>query len=85
MSDFQDVGQFHKNETTGKWRFQKLGYAKPNKNGDGLDVYLDALPIPTNGSVRLAIQPQRERQQDSGSGNYSAPTGGGLADDEIPF
>lgn len=80
MSEFMNVGQFHQNPNTQKWRFQKLGYAKPNKNGDGWDIYLDALPMPTATGCRLSMQPQMDRQSEA-----SGAPAGGLADDAIPF
>jgi len=83
MTDYLDVGQFHKNESSGKWRFQRLGYAKKNDKG-GLDVYLDALPIPGPYGVRLSINKREERPQQN-QGYNRAPASSGGMDDEIPF
>lgn len=63
MTEYLDVLTFAKNETTGKWRATKLGYAKPDKEGTGWDIYLDALPI----GGRICLRPQRERDDAGGS------------------
>lgn len=81
MTEFLDAGQFHKNEQTGKWRFVRLGYAKPGKKPGTFQVKLDALPIQGPYGVEIALVPREERQQ-GGSGG-GAPAGG--MDDEIPF
>lgn len=83
MSEFQDVGQFHKNDKTGKWRFQRLGYAKRNDKG-GLDIYLDALPISGPYGVRMVVT---ERQEQGSAPDRGAPAGdmGDDMGDSIPF
>lgn len=84
MTEFMDVGQFHENERTGKWRFQKLGYAKRNDSG-GIDVYLDALPIPGKYGVRMVVQPQRERDGQFQSPQNRAVNTAQAPNDEIPW
>lgn len=62
MSDRLDVIQFKKTKND-KTYAVKLGSATPNKNGDGFNIYLDAMPASVNGQFQFSIVPQRERQQ----------------------
>ena len=84
MSEYMDVVQFHRNETSGKWRRSLLGYARPSKDGTGWDCYLDALPMPGPNGCRISILPRQDRQQQnqpqSGGGRPPADM-----DDAIPF
>ena len=85
MSDFMDALQFHKNEQTGKWRVQKLGYAKPSLSGDGWDIYFDALPMPTATGCRVSLQPQRDRPSPDRTSQDTRGGGGFGNGGEIPF
>jgi len=70
MSERHDVGAFKK-LPSGKTIFIRCGSAMPRKDGDGWNVYLDAIPAPIDGQYQLAIVKPREKQ------------GGGRGD--IPF
>lgn len=83
MTEFFDVGQFHKNDQTGKWSYQPLGYAKRDKDGTGFDITLRALPIPGPYGIKVSLKPSKPRDgQPQGGGGAPA---GGMDDSEIPF
>lgn len=85
MADYLDVVQFK--ERDGKWRPNRLGYAKKNDKGQ-LNVYFDVMPIPDHeGSVRFVIQKPQERdsQQSAPSNGSNAAMSGREIDDDIPF
>jgi hypothetical protein len=92
MSDLMDLGQFKQNQN-GKWRFIKLGYAKPNPKG-GWYLNFDALPLPDEqGRVSVAMKEPQERTDGQG-GASSAPSdyarqtrdaGAPDLDDAVPF
>jgi hypothetical protein len=61
MADRYDVVSFKKTKT-GKTFAIRLGSAVQSNNGDGWNLYLDAIPAPEEGQYRLSIVPPRERQ-----------------------
>lgn len=48
----------------------RCGSAVPKKNGDGWQIYLDAIPAPVDGQWSLTMQKPRERESGGGSGDY---------------
>lgn len=75
-------------------RWQRLGVAFKNRDGQSLTVVLNALPMPQNGEVRLVVQPKQEQRQDhqnqDGVGSQApqqrqAPARQPDYDDNIPF
>lgn len=81
MSDRMDVVQFKKTKND-KTFAVRLGSAVRSKNGDGWNLYLDAIPAPEEGQYRLSVVPSRE-QRDTGRAPHQ-PRRDDL-DDEIPF
>jgi len=81
MSGRMDVLVPREYEANGekKTAFTKIGAAFPSRNGDGILVTLDALPI----GNRLILKPAREDGQ-RGGGNRGGG-GGGYGDDNVPF
>lgn len=82
-------------ESNGKAYFSKLGAMFPNKNGDGFNIVLDAIPAPNDGQFRLIAKvPQdrddrarsagNDRQQARGNGGPQARYGDD-GDGDIPF
>lgn len=65
MTTRLEAVQFKKTQS-GKIYAVRLGSAVPNKNGDGYNIYLDAIPAPEDGQYKLAIVPQRQK----GGGDY---------------
>jgi hypothetical protein len=89
MADFMELGQFKQGQN-GKWRFIRLGYAKPNPKG-GWYLNFDALPLPDeNGRVSVAMKEPQERDGQGGD-VYSRPVSSGAPmagvdiEDNIPF
>lgn len=88
MATYMDLGQFKQNQN-GKWRFVRLGYAKPNPKG-GWYLNFDALPLPdSEGRVSVSMKEPQERDQSTPSqapsnGSNAAMAGGDM-DDDIPF
>jgi hypothetical protein len=80
MSDRMDVVTF-KETKNGKFFAVRLGSATQNKNGDGYNLYLYAMPAPIDGQFRLSIVPQRERGEAPAKGGGKAPE----IDDSVPF
>lgn len=80
MSDYFDCIAFRKTRND-KTKAVRLGAAKKRDDG-GFNVYLDALPVPENGSYGFSIVPQRERTTGGKAHSYDAPRD---LDDEIPF
>ena len=66
-------------EKDGKSYFTRVGVAFPAKNGDGWNVYLDALPV--NG--QLLLRPPKARE-DRPVADQGRATNEGL-NDQIPF
>lgn len=72
-------------EVNGKSYFTRLGVAFENKNGDGWNVLLDAMPAPVDGQYKIMLKPPQDRdagQKDNRRGNDAGGFGGG---DGIPF
>lgn len=75
-----DLGQFKQNRD-GKWRFIRLGYAKPNPKG-GWYLNFDALPLPdSEGRVSVAMKEPQDRSEGQGGSQPSSPN----PDDEVGF
>ena len=77
-----------------KTAFTRIGTMFANRNGDGFNVVLDALPIPDeNGQVRILMfvpkerdeTPNRGQQDTRGGGRTGGYTPGDLDGDEVPF
>lgn len=70
-------------EVNGKSYFTRLGVAFENKNGDGWNVLLDAMPAPVDGQFKIMLKPPQERdggqQQNRGGGSGFRDT------TDIPF
>lgn len=82
MSNRYDVGQW-KDTKTGKKFFVRLGTAVDRKEGGGMNVYLDALPLFNDGACSFSIMPQRERGESAGSQPERKRRDD--LDDEVPF
>lgn len=61
MSDRMDVVTF-KQTKNGKTFAVRLGSAVQSKNGNGWNLYLDAIPAPKDGQYRLSVVPLREQR-----------------------
>lgn len=61
MSDRMDVVSFKKTQG-GKTFAVRLGSATKNKDGDGWNLWLDAMPAAVDGQYRLAVVPPREKK-----------------------
>lgn len=73
-------------EVNGKSYFTRLGVAFENKNGDGYNVLLDAIPAPVDGQFKIMLKPPQEKdggQQQSRSGGSGRV--GRDDPDSIPF
>jgi hypothetical protein len=80
MSRF-DVVAFKKTRND-KTYAVRLGSATPRQDGEGFNVYLDAMPAPENGQFQFSIVPPRDQgerpaRQDRGQQ--------GPLDDRVPF
>jgi len=61
VSERSDVVQFKKT-AGGKTFAVRLGSAVPSKNGDGYNIYLDAMPASEDGQYKFSIVPKREQR-----------------------
>ncbi len=80
MSERMDVVTF-KETKNGKFFAVRLGSATPNKNGDGFNLYLDAIPAPIEGQYRMSLVQPRERGEAPAKPAGKAPD----IDDSVPF
>lgn len=80
MTDCMDVVSFKKTQS-GKTFAVRLGSATPNKDGNGWNLWLDAMPAAVEGQFRLSVVPPRDNKQ---GGNGGQGGGSGL-DDEVPY
>jgi len=83
MADFMELGQFKQGQN-GKWRFIRLGYAKPNPKG-GWYLNFDALPLPDE-QGRVSVSMKEPQPRDENQASHSQ--GGHAQSDEadyIPF
>lgn len=65
----------------GKTFWRRIGTAFPAKNGDGMNVELDALPLPDkDGRCGFIIRPPQEKEQSQQ--NYAAHED---LNDSVPF
>lgn len=69
-----DVVAFRKTQQ-GKTFAVRLGSAVQSKNGDGWQLYLDAIPAPVDGQYVLSVVPPREQRQSRST----------ALDDEVPW
>ena len=74
MSDYIDCG-YYKKTKSGKNYFVKVGSAKMKDDG-GFTVFLDAYPIPVDGTLSITTRLPRER----GEQHNAAPA----FDDSLP-
>lgn len=51
-------------ESNGKTYFNKIGVMFPNKNGDGFNIMLEALPLPGPDGCRLIAKVPQDRTGD---------------------
>ena len=78
-------------ETNGKAYFTRLGVAFENKNGDGWNLLLDAIPAPVDGQFKIMLKPPQDKTGGPGDDRRgSSSSGGGRQshspdDDGIPF
>ena len=63
MSDRLEAVQFKRTKND-KVIGIRLGSAVPNKNGDGYNIYLDAMPAPVDGQYSFCIVPKRQKGDD---------------------
>lgn len=68
MSDRYEVVSFRKTPA-GKTFAIRCGSAVKRTQGDGFQLYLDAIPAPIDGQWQLVVQPPREKQG-GGNGDY---------------
>lgn len=75
-------------EVNGKSYFTKLGVAFQNKNGDGWNLLLDAMPAPVDGQFKIMLKPPMQKDGESSGGfqprGNNPPDRSGI-DDDIPF
>lgn len=78
MSDKQrmDVLTF-KEGKGGKTFAVRLGTAVQNRDGNGWNCYLDAIPAPVEGQYRLSVVPPREKAQSGQTGSGTPPDDNG--------
>ena len=62
MSDRYEVLTPIKRPNSEKAFWLKVGSAWKAKEGDGMDLSLDAMPFGDGGSVRLIVRPPREKK-----------------------
>lgn len=82
MEKYLDVLAFR--EAKGGKKFAiKCGSASLNKDEDGYNCYLDAMPAPENGQYRIALVPRKDKSEQK----QGAQTGSGTPpdDDSMPF
>ena len=78
-------------ETNGKAYFTRLGVAFENKNGDGWNLLLDAIPAPVDGQFKIMLKPPQDKTggpgDDRRAGNEPTRTRQVREDDDsgIPF
>lgn len=72
MADRYDALAWKKSQS-GKPYAVRIGSAVPRKQGEGMIVYLDAMPAPENGQYVITLSPPRPRE------------GGGSRSDEAPW
>lgn len=84
MSERMDVVTF-KETKNGKFFAVRLGSATQNKNGDGYNLYLDAISAPIDGQFRMSIVPQRDRGDGTPTAKTAADKKAAGIDDDIPF
>lgn len=70
-------------EVNGKSYFTKLGVAFQNKNGDGWNLLLDAMPAPVDGQFKIMLKPPMQKDGQA-SGGF-APRGASSDDNDIPW
>lgn len=63
MSDRYDVMTPIKRPNSEKAFWLKVGSAWDAKEGRGMDINLDAVPVGEGGSIRLIVRPPRERDE----------------------
>lgn len=61
MSEYWDALQWKKTQA-GKTFAVRIGSAKKNDDG-GFEVYLDALPMPSEKGCSISIKPRREKAE----------------------
>lgn len=70
-------------EVNGKSYFTKLGVAFQNKNGDGWNLLLDAMPAPVDGQFKIMLKPPMQKDGQS-SGGFQ-PRNTPSDDNDIPW
>jgi hypothetical protein len=70
-------------EVNGKSYFTKLGVAFQNKNGDGWNLLLDAMPAPVDGQFKIMLKPPMQKDGQSSGGFHPRNTPGD--DNDIPW
>lgn len=72
-------------DKNGKTRYTKIGAAFPAKQGEGINIVLDALPMPNaegQAWISLFVPKPREDQETAPQGKSAGAT---EMNDEIPF
>lgn len=84
MSDKQrmDVLTF-KEGKGGKTFAVRLGTAVQNRDGNGWNCYLDAIPAPVEGQYRISVVPQRDKTQGAPPASGTPPRDD--LDDTVPW
>jgi len=66
----------------GKTHWIRIGTAYPTKNGNGLNIFFDALPV--NGRAACFPAKKRDQRSDAARGGEQAD-GGSFGGDDIPY
>jgi hypothetical protein len=83
MEKYLDILAFR--EAKGGKKFAiKCGSASLNKDEDGYNCYIDAMPAPVEGQYRIALVPRKEKGEQK-QGTQTASQGPADLGDDVPF